>query len=388
MDASRKAAVRMLTVVAVGSMTQMTGRLLFSPLVPAVIRDFQITSIDAGVALTLLWGGGAVVQYPSGRLSDQLSRKTMLVSSYVVLGAGVALLVRSGSLPVFLVGACIFGIGTGLFLPASIAQISDLFIKKRAQALGINVAAVNLGGILAASLASLAIAREQWQLAYLPLFPVVVALFVATHRWSAQPYVISGINFDPRETGSRLVESPQLWRMICSASLFSFAWQGVVGFLPVFLRTQKGYPPELANMSFGFVFAVGAVANPIAGRIGDEVGYLRTIVAATLLSAIGLVALLVVRQDVFGFVAITLVALGLAAFWPVNGAFLMAHIPKEKRGGDYGAVRTIYNAVGSLGPICVGVVAYYLDYSSAFVGLAVILCTSGLVAYRVPRGAL
>ncbi|MDR9431962.1 MAG: MFS transporter, partial [Natronomonas sp.] len=55
------------------------GRLVLSPLLPTIIADLDITRAAAGVGLTVMWAFTAAAQFPGGRLSDRLSRKTMLV---------------------------------------------------------------------------------------------------------------------------------------------------------------------------------------------------------------------------------------------------------------------------------------------------------------------
>jgi len=71
---------RLLLVASVGWASIHGGRLLLSPLLPRITADLGITNARAGFALTLLWGLYALLQFPSGRLSDRLSRKTLLVA--------------------------------------------------------------------------------------------------------------------------------------------------------------------------------------------------------------------------------------------------------------------------------------------------------------------
>jgi predicted MFS family arabinose efflux permease len=72
------------------------GWQVLSPLLPRIIDDLHITSTQAGFAITLMWGLYALSQYPSGRLSDHLSRKTLLASGLVLLSIGF--LIVSGTI--------------------------------------------------------------------------------------------------------------------------------------------------------------------------------------------------------------------------------------------------------------------------------------------------
>ena len=55
------------------------GRQIF-PLLLDTIEEFSITSFEAGIALSLLWGVYALCQFSGGRFSDVLSHKTFSTS--------------------------------------------------------------------------------------------------------------------------------------------------------------------------------------------------------------------------------------------------------------------------------------------------------------------
>jgi len=47
--------------------------------------------------------------------------------------------------------------------------------------------------------------------------------------------------------------------------------------------------------------------------------------------------------------------------------------PDDSLGGDFGASKTVYTGIGSLGPTYVGVAAAHFSYTAAFAGLTVML---------------
>lgn len=61
------------------------GKHALSPLLPEIISSLSITPFQAGTALTITSQVFATVQYPSGPLSDDLTRKTVLVTSLSVV---------------------------------------------------------------------------------------------------------------------------------------------------------------------------------------------------------------------------------------------------------------------------------------------------------------
>lgn len=74
---------------------------------------------------------------------------------------------------------------------------------------------------------------------------------------------------------------------------------------------------------------------------------------------------------------IMLFAAGLTTYPPVMQSHLMDTFPNTNMGGDFGAYKTMYSGIGSLGPAYVGFVAKEATYSEAFGGF--ILCLIGSV---------
>jgi len=84
---------RILTALSVGWLTIQVGRQAIPPLLPEIVRRLGLTPFTAGAGLTLMWICCAICHYPGGRLSDRLTRKTVLMGGLVILTAGFDTLV-------------------------------------------------------------------------------------------------------------------------------------------------------------------------------------------------------------------------------------------------------------------------------------------------------
>ncbi|WP_152041222.1 MFS transporter [Salinigranum salinum] len=377
---------RLLLAVSVGWSLIQTGRLVVPPLLPAISADLGISAARAGFALTVLWGLYALLQYPSGRLSDRLSRKTLLVGGLVLLSVGFLALSAAPTYVVFVVGAAVVGVGAGLYPTPARGLVSDLFVARRGQAFGIHTASGDTGGVVAAGLATLVLGLATWRAAFLPVVAVVAAVALALHVWSREEYVFARVDLAVGDTGRRLLEEPEFRWLLVSYCLYAFTWQSVTGFLPTYLQVGKGLTPALANTGFAALFVVGAVAKPLAGGVADRLSRGLFATATLALAASMLTLLLVATTPPAVLVAVVGFALGLMAFPPVMQAYLMDSFPTDSMGGDLGAMRTVYIGVGALGPTYVGVVADVFDFTVAFVGLVGCLLVSGLLVFVVGRG--
>ncbi|KAB1190442.1 MFS transporter [Haloferax sp. MBLA0076] len=371
---------RLLGVIVFGSMASMVIRLVLAPMLPSIIEDLSISPAQAGLALSVMWGLGALLQFPGGRFADTFSRKTVLVASPLFLVGGAVLLALSPSYAFFVLGTALVGSATGLYLPTAVVQISDLYKNHRGRAIGLNTGFLNLGGVVAAGLGVYAVANWGWRSAFVG--PGIALLVVATflHRWHGDPYQYGLLAPELRTTARRLVSITQIRWVLLASMLFAFTWQATTGFLPTYLIVEKGFSPSSATNAFATLFAVGMLINPVAGGLGDRLTYWTVAAGAAFVCTLGLVVVIVTNHPWTTLGGVALFAAGLASFWPVIGAQILSVLPEETRAGDYGAVRMLYIGVGSLGPAYVGIVAERFDYTVAFTGLLLCLVGSLLVS--------
>jgi MFS family permease len=385
---------RLLLAVSLGWAAIQAGRLVLSPLLPAVMGDLAITEFQSGLAFTLLWGLYAVCQYPSGRLSDNLTRKSLLVAGLSLVVAGFAVLASAPDYPLFLVGAAIVGTGAGLYPTPARALVSDLFVERRGQAFGLHTASGDVGGAVAAGLAVAALVVAGWRSAYAPIIAVLAGVALALHLWGREEYVrpetdreavVAGLS-DARETVGRLWKNARMRWLLLAYALYAFTWQSAAGFLPTFLQASKGFPAGLASGGFAALFLVGATVKPLAGSLGDRFPRAGVAAGALVLAAAALAGLLVASGTIAVGIAVVVFAGGLMAYPPVMQALLMDTFPDGSMGGDLGATRTVYIGLGSLGPSYVGFVAGRVSYAAAFAGLLGCLFVSAGIVVRLARG--
>ena len=389
---------RMLGAVALGNATIALGVLVLAPLLPAIIDDLGITEFQAGIALSVLWGLNAVGQFPGGRLSDQFTRKTLLVAGLSGIICGFVLLlvtpmvISSGGTAgflAFLLGAAVVGFSSGLFPSSAYALLSDLFVNSRGRAFGIYTAHWDLGGAFSAGLAVVAFWIGGWRMAFIPVIFLAITVGVLIHRWGKEPYDIDYPRLDIRGTIGRLFGDSTVRLVIFAYALYLVTWQGAVSFLPTFLQFERGFDPALASGAFATLFLVGVVVKPLSGSVGDRIGRSRTAFGALIVGAVGLTGVVLAPTPTTVVLSIVVFAIGLMAFSPPMLAFVMSLFPDGSAGGDFGGVRTVYLGIGSLGPAYVGFVASQIDYATAFAGPVVSLMISamvlGIVLWRLSR---
>jgi MFS family permease len=383
------------------------GRFLLSPLLPAIITDLGITAATAGLALGAFQGLYAVVQYPSGRFSDQLSRATLIVPGLAVLVVAFCLFAVTDSYALFVVAALALGLGKGLYAIPSRAVLSDLFVERRGQALGIYSAGTDVGGLLA-SVGALVVtgtaASElgvlggfvptvpglDWQATFLPVAGVLAAVCVVYVLWNRDPYAVGRPEIGLAATLRRLATTRAQREGLVAFSLFYFVVGALINFLPTYLARGKGLSEGLAAALFAIVFVVGVGAKPLAGTVADRVPRRLVGVGGLLLATVALAGVVLADSLVAVGLAIAVLAVGYKALFPVVDALLLDAAPDANVGGDLGAARALFLGVGALGPVYMGWIATTASYLVAFTGLGACLLVSagllgrGLVRDRAP----
>nr|WP_211694260.1 MFS transporter [Natronomonas salina] len=376
---------RMLAVTALAWAALQLARFAVPPLLPEIRTDLSLTLAQAGVALTVLQGVYAVFQYPSGRLSDSWSRATLLVPSLVVLAGACVVVGTARSYWWFVAGVGVFGLGKGLYAIPSRALLSDLFVEHRGRALGVFSAGTDLGGMLASGAAVAAIALATWRAVFLPVAVVLAALAALFVLWNREPYVVEAADLAVLSTARRLLATPRQRWSIVSFVLFYFMVNGVLNFLPEFLRETKAFSPTLASAAYAMLFGFGIAIKPVSGAVSDRFPRHSVAVAGMILAAAAL-GVLVVAESLVGIgVAIVLFAVGYKAQFPVIDAILLDAAPDANAGGDLGAARALFQGVGSLGPAFVGFTAGALDFTVAFAALAGVLVVAAGILLWIGR---
>lgn len=112
-----------------------TGWALFGlrfALVPLFIAEVLDRSPGmAGIALAAFAVGNVAVVIPSGRLSDRIGRRPLIVTGLVLSAVSTAALGLATTVPPFLAGAVLAGLASGLFNSPQQAAVADVVGKAR-----------------------------------------------------------------------------------------------------------------------------------------------------------------------------------------------------------------------------------------------------------------
>ncbi|WP_227356758.1 MFS transporter [Haladaptatus salinisoli] len=388
---------RLLAVVAVGWAFTLGLRFLIPPLLPQIKAAFTVSNATAGLAITALWVGYALMQFPAGVLIDRVGERALLAASLCLSGLSLCLIGLSPAFAVFFVGATAFGLGSGLYGPSRGTVLSRAFTRRAGAAFGVTLAAGSVGSAVLPGAATALVGRVGWRLILaglsVPFFAVAaLAWRVVPERTSeeANPSAETDAEGDaPRSTRllrnvAGTLSDRSVFASSAAVGLLLFVFQGLTAFLPTYLEQVKGLDQRTAALLYGLMFVAGALSQLVAGNAADRVGVKPVLLVVTAVGVVTPVALTLASG--VAALAVVVAVLGTRmAIAPVTNAYIVGALPDHVEGAAWGFLRTGFFLVGSAGSTFVGLFADANRFDAAFLALAA-LSAVALGCYAVLPG--
>lgn len=364
--------------------------MVYPALLPSLRGAYGMSLTVGGFLITILWVAYAIGQLPGGILTDRFGERDVLIASTVIAATLLAFLVFADSVVVFFVATALFGLGTALYGVARFTAAAALYPDNDGTAIGVTLAAGQIGNALLPASAGAITAATAWQLGFgftIPIFLVVTALL-----WIAVPPDLSAGDGSSGAISTELlgevlseIRRPTVVTTALVLTLAFGIWQAFTGFYPTYLIERKGLSPTVATSLFGLYFALGIGIQPATGAAYDRLGIHRTL---PVLFAVGIVGLsaLPLLEGFWPLVGITVVLSFMLGNIAVLLPYLTAQLPDEIQGTCLGLIRTVYMTIAATTPFVFGSIADRGFFDEGFWILAGVLVVNLLLVLRLPSG--
>ncbi|WP_435334519.1 MFS transporter [Haloarchaeobius sp. TZWWS8] len=345
----------------------MAGRLVISPVVPAITEQFEVSKSLVGLALTGLWMSYFAAQFPSGVLADRFGERPIILVAVGGTAVSSLLLAVSPVFAVFVLATVLLGAVAGLHYSVAAALLTRTY-DDLGFALGFHNAGGPAAGLVAPVAAAWVGVRYGWRPAVALGAVVAIPIFVL-FAWRIRPT-------EPRRPDQPMRERFELEALVellsrrkiaftvAIAVAGAFVWQATASFLPTFLVEYRNQSETVAGAVFSAYFVVQAVTQVGVGAASDRFGREVSTAGCMLLAAVGFVLLVAVPGTVSLVAALSLIGTGLG--W--GGALLprfMDELGDSEQGAGFGLVRTVYGVLGSVGSVATGTVADLFGWAAA-----------------------
>ncbi len=349
------------------------SKAMISPVIPLVTSDFGVSNSDVGLALTGMWAVFAIVQLPSGILSDKYGEKKVIFAAMISIGVGSLLLSVSPSFAFFFVAVWFLGIGAGLYL-ISVTSLLTKSFDNVGGTIGIHNAGSAVGSAAVPPVITYIALTYNWRfsLGIISMLAILVIVFINQTKTSQFNNNIGHRKEFSISDVYQLKENRGLMFTAGIATCMYFVFQGVFSFLPTILIEYRNFTAGVASVAFSIVFVIRVFVGPLLGTASEKLGRDYILGRTLAITIIGFLFLLMTGSEVYGVVGVLLIGLGLSNS-PVLTSRFMDNLNDDERGTGFGLANTPANILGSLGSAATGFIATASGWPAAIMLLIILL---------------
>lgn len=361
-------------------------RFVFPPLFETFQAIYGISNTETGILFTLMMLAYSVVQFPAGVIGDRFGRPLVIAGGASVFTGAAILAAVSTSFGMLLVAAILIGLATGPHKAVAIPLLSSRYEDRTGRVLGAMDTIGQFGGVVAPLAVVVVLSVFLWRGVFVAAAIVSAALvYLFYRRVNADPVLNPTRSIDEPETDSdedvsyvSVFRDRDLLAFMIVTMLFTFSWNGLSAFFPLFLTTEKGLSSGFSGLLYSLLF-VCSLSQAITGDLSDRVGRLEigTVLFLTMVVGVGGLIFVEVTPVLIAFTVV--IGVGFHGFRPVRDSHLMDIIPDQIGGGTLGVIRTFMTGVGALAPATIGYLSDTVGFALAFGLIAVASALAGLV---------
>lgn len=358
-------------------------RTIFSPLLPLIEDDFQISHAAAAALFGLTSLGYGVSVFFAGIGTGLVGCKRVITVSLLLSSCVCLLIPAVQDFHGFMICAFVIGLSTGMYLPAAIPIIAQRFRPDIwGRSLAIHDSAASLSIFAVPFLALFLLDFLSWKHVFALLGAIGLAA-TAAHCLVNKEAVITRRKDDRVLEG--LLRDPAIWIMGAMWVFACGASMGLYSIIPLYLTKELGFDVSDANWMFGWSRIGGVIVSIGTGFIVDRFSLKKTM-GFLLLSTGVLTAVLAVKDVALIRAALFLQASVAPGFFPAGLVAISRLFSDKQRSMATGFILTLGVIFGLGGvPYLLGLAG---DLVSFRVGIAVlgfcVMASSGL-AWRLRR---
>ena len=336
-------------ILALGFFAILGSTMSKSPTLPLYAKSLGLGTGEIGLVAAASTVTGIIVNFVSGFLSDVYGRKRLLqVSGFVFLSAPLLYFLAHDAVTLALVRAY-YGVATAVFVPVSLALVSDLYPERKGTFMGLLSSSTLIGRALAPVLAG--------SIIYFLGFSAVFLLCSATGL------VVFSLTFMLPEGKGRLkgVTLSFSWELLLLGLLDAavyMAYQGIETFLPLFYYLEG--KPWLSGLILTVEISIMALVKPYAGYLSDRIGRVRPIILG--MAMVSLAMFVLSASSSLAFVVMAAVLFSIGSSVSEASTKPLATELSKLRGTALGFLESVKDIGQALGPVLIGFLGFRLGF--------------------------
>jgi MFS family permease len=339
------------------------------PAAPYRVLELGGTAAAAGLFLGLLAYSSAISAPVTGPIGDRLGHRRVLITVSLTLAVFSASYAIIPSYRLLLVVVAVHGLFWSALLSSSGAYMTATIpASRRAEGLSYwgLTSIIALG---AAPALGFWVHRFGWEVLCAEI--VALNLVMAAIAWRLPEDVVD-------QGGVAVADSPkglhQLveWRVLAlsiAMALISFGYGALTSFSALFADALQVTPRSLFLTGMAVAVCAGRL---LIGRALDRIGYRRALLPCLVAPPLGLLLLAGAQGKMSFLVAAIVFGAGFGLIWPSYTAYVLEHLPANRRGAAFGAMLAAFDTGIGTGSSAMGWLVHHFWFRVGFIVAAVI----------------
>lgn len=352
---------------------------------PSLMKDLQISSVQAGSLASYSLLGMAIGGMFGGWAADRFGRVRVVVWTIMLFSIGTALLAMTQTYWQFAMVRFVSALGLGAeYVVCNTLMAEYVPTERRTTVLGTLQAGWSAGYVVATVLAGAIIPVYGWR----PLFatalvPVLLALFI--RRTVPEPpgwKKASGPAAPAAAQWKEIFATPQRRRIFVLWTLTScflqFGYYGVNNWLPTYIVNELKFDfTKMTGYLVGTYVAM-ILGKIVAGYLADIVGRRAMYVFGGLSTAVFLPVIVLTHTP--GNIIVLLTVFGFLYGIPygVNATYMTESFDTNIRGTAVGGAYNIGRIGAAVAPALIGVIATQYSIGAGLMAMGVAYCLTGI----------
>jgi MFS family permease len=248
------------------------------PLLPLLMQIFHASEVEVSLTVGAVTLAVALAAPFIGLVAESVGRKRVIVPALFGLAAATLLTATAHNLHTLIVWRFIEGLFVPGIIAVMIAYINEEFPDRASRVMAAYVAGTVFGGFLGRFLAGLVAVHWNWRGVFVVLGFLDLLGALAVREWlPLAAHFVPGKHIFKSfaETWGHL-QNPQLLAVCCMGFTVLFSLVGVFTYVNFYLAQAPFNLSPAALGSIFFVYLLGCVVTPLAGRFLERRGFRRT----------------------------------------------------------------------------------------------------------------
>ncbi|MEM3458813.1 MAG: MFS transporter [Candidatus Bathyarchaeia archaeon] len=324
-------------------------------LIPVIIREFQLSLLEASLIATIPSILTLLMNLPSGLLTDKFTTNQLLSASMLIEGLSTFLVSQTNNFWTLIVGVSLLKISSPIYHISGLSQLSRLAKpEKISRYVGFHNALGSLGSVAGLITLAVFLTTFSWRITYLfwaaPIllwgFIILKSPYLRTKPAKRESYEKKNHRF----TRLSLIFSAEFIILLLVIGVREIGATGSSTFMTTFFTDTRGLPDATASLIFSLGPFAGIAGSLIGGYLGERLGAKKALSLTILCSAFSLILLPVAFEPYLIVLAYLLYSFFSSAIWSPMNTIVANVTPETERGMSYSVYFLTEGLLASVAP--------------------------------------